>query len=305
MKIVWRKKGKVFAPDGSLWWACSGAQLPAVDVINNEIIRVYFGSKDSKGFGRTGRIDLDASHPQRILAIANEPVLDLGELGAFDDCGAVPNGIIAVGGKKFLYYQGFQRTERVPYLTFTGLAIGDGDGKNFKKYSRTPIIDRTDEEPFVRSTPCVLQAEGVFKMWYVSTVKWTKDEHGVHYICVIRYATSENGVSWKTQPQICLEPSLPDEYAVGRPAVVYDGQGYRMWYSIRSFSKLYTIGYAESSDGRAWERMDDRAGISKSESGWDSEMICYPCIVDVKGQRMMFYNGNDRGLSGFGYAILE
>jgi len=142
-------------------------------------------------------------------------------------------------------------------------------------------------------------------MWYVSTVKWIRDEHGLHYICVIRYATSPDGIDWTTHDSVCLKPDLPDEYAVGRPAVVYDGRQYRMWYSIRSFSQLYTIGYAESADGLVWVRKDEQAGIGKSESGWDSEMICYPNVVNVRGRTLMFYNGNGVGMTGFGYAVLE
>jgi hypothetical protein len=78
-----------------------------------------------------------------------------------------------------------------------------------------------------------------------------------------------------------------------------------MWYSMRSFSKLYALGYAESSDGIVWERKDDEVGIGPSSSGWDSEMVCYPSVVEVEGQKLMLYNGNGRGLSGIGYAVLE
>jgi hypothetical protein len=75
-----------------------------------------------------------------------------------------------------------------------------------------------------------------------------------------------------------------------------------MWYSIRGFKDLYKMGYAESTDGIHWERKDQQVGISPSDIGWDSEMICYPCVIDVKGKRYMFYNGNRHGESGFGYA---
>lgn len=280
------------------------AQLPTAIVINGRI-RVYFASKDVNGYGRIGCVCLGINDPHRILNIGREPVLDLGELGAFDDCGVVPNSVVEFSGRTYLYYQGFQRTERVPYLTFTGLAIGDAAGEKFEKCSRTPIMDRTDDEPFIRSTPCVLREHAIWKMWYVSTVNWTEDEHGIHYLCVIRYATSPDGIEWKTNEAVCLEPRLPDEYAVGRPAVIYDGLKYRMWYSIRSFTKLYRIGYAESVDGVAWERKDQLAGIDESRDGWDSEMICYPSVLSVSDRRLMFYNGNGRGISGFGYAILE
>jgi len=303
--MVWKKQGLIFIPSGEQWWALSGAQLPTAEVINNEVIRVYVGCKDIDGYGRTCSVDLDANHPQEILNVASDPILDLGELGAFDDCGAVPNSIVEFSGSRYLYYQGFQRTQRVPYLTFTGLAIASSDGQSFKKHARTPIMDRTNNEPFIRSTPCVLYQNGFWQMWYVSTTRWTRDEHGLHYICVIRHATSLDGIDWKANEWICLEPTLPDEYAVGRPAVIHDGRLYRMWFSIRSFSELYTIGYAESADGLQWERKDERAGIAKAESGWDSEMICYPNVVHVNGRTLMFYNGNGRGLTGFGYAVLE
>ena len=61
----------------------------------------------------------------------------------------------------------------------------------------------------------------------------------------------------------------------------------------------------ESADGVKWQRQDERVGIAASESGWDSEMICYAAVIDVNGRRLMFYNGNRHGESGFGAAELE
>jgi hypothetical protein len=78
-----------------------------------------------------------------------------------------------------------------------------------------------------------------------------------------------------------------------------------MWYSVRSFTNLYAIGYAESPDGIVWTRKDDTVGITRSENGWDSEMICYPVVVNISGEHYMFYNGNRHGATGFGIAVLE
>lgn len=301
----WRKRGLVYVPDGQLWWARVGAQLPTADLIGSDVLRIYFASKDDHGFGRTGFVELDARDPSRVLHVGQEPVLDLGELGTFDDSGACPSTVVPFQGQRYLYYQGFQRSHRVPYLTFTGLAIADENSSSFRKYSRVPITDRTEQEPFIRSTCSILREGDTWKMWYVSTVKWIEDGHGLHYICVIRYATSADGISWQTRPGICLEPALADEYAVGRPSVIYEENIYKMWYSIRSFREFYTIGYAESQDGIHWERLDRRVGIAKSQAGWDSEMVCYPFVVDIHGERFMFYNGNGRGVTGFGFAIMD
>jgi hypothetical protein len=52
----------------------------------------------------------------------------------------------------------------------------------------------------------------------------------------------------------------------------------------------------------AWDRRDDEAGITVSAEGWDSTMIAYPCVLEVDGRRLMFYNGNGFGAEGFGWA---
>ena len=67
----------------------------------------------------------------------------------------------------------------------------------------------------------------------------------------------------------------------------------------------YRLGYAESNDGLDWTRRDDEVGISKSEGGWDSEMLEYCSLYQHNGQRFMLYNGNGFGQSGFGYAVLD
>lgn len=298
--------GRIYAPTGELWWAKTGAQLPTVEVVEGEgLLRIYYAAKDEEGYGRTGFVDVSAANPSEVVHVSPGPVLDVGELGTFDDSGACPSTVVQTAGRKFLYYQGFQRSGRVPYLTFTGLAIAEAGTEAFRKQSRIPIMDRSDEEPFIRSTCSILIQDGIWKMWYVSTVKWTTDANGLHYVCVIRSATSRDGIQWMTQPHLCLEPAAEDEYAVGRPSVIYEENTYKMWYSIRSFTKFYTIGYAESDDGIHWERKDHLSGIEKSASGWDSEMICYPYVVNVQGKRLLFYNGNQRGVSGFGYAVYE
>jgi predicted GH43/DUF377 family glycosyl hydrolase len=302
--MKWQKRGLIYAPSGKLGWAKSYATLPTVDVIDDQIIRVYFASLDENRYGRIGYVDLDTDDPQRILFETQEPILDLGELGTFDDSGVNPSCVVNVAGKKYLYYIGWQRCERVPYMLFSGLAISEDSGQRFKKYARTAVLDRADSEPFSRSAPCVRIENGLWKVWYWSCVGWSSEGEGIHYNNVIRYATSADGICWLSDPHICVM-TVMDEYSIGRPWVIKEHDTYKMWYSIRSRSRPYRIGYAESEDGLNWIRKDNETGIEASTQGWDSEMICYPCVADVKSQRYMFYNGNRHGSTGFGYAVLE
>ena len=76
-----------------------------------------------------------------------------------------------------------------------------------------------------------------------------------------------------------------------------------MWYSIRTRSKGYRLGYAESPDGLAWTRLDHLIGLDISKGGWDSEMISYAALFPLHGGVAMLYNGNDFGRTGFGLAV--
>ena len=120
----------------------------------------------------------------------------------------------------------------------------------------------------------------------------------------MRTADSIDGLTWSAGGSVCIDLE-GDEFGIGRPWVVADRDRFRMWYSIRSHSRPYRIGYAESGDGLLWRRLDDRVGIAASAAGWDAEMVCYAAVIDAGGRRLMFYNGNRHGATGFGVAVLE
>ncbi|HYO15398.1 MAG TPA: hypothetical protein VE685_19555 [Thermoanaerobaculia bacterium] len=299
----WRKGGRIYVPSGERWWARSYATIPTVEP-RGDVLRVYFAGLDEERRGRIGFVDVDARDPARILGESTEPVLDIGAPGLFDDSGVNPSCVVAVGGRRFLYYIGWQRCERVPYMLFAGLAVAQGDGP-FERLQSVPVLDRTPPEPFLRSATSVHVEDSRFRAWYVSGEGWVSVGGRPLPTYVIRTAESSDGLHWESREEPCLSFADADEFGFGRPWVVRDAGGYRMWYSIRSRSRPYRMGYAESADGILWTRRDGEVGLERSAEGWDSEMICYPCVVDAAGSRYMFYNGNGHGASGFGYAVLE
>jgi hypothetical protein len=301
----WRRLGHVYAPDGNLPWARTHAFLPTA-AVHGDRIRVLFTSLDDRMYGRVGAVDVDIEQPTRVVSMVAEPLLGLGELGAFDDCGVNASSLVPAEDGELLYYIGWQRAERVPHLLFTGLASRSGADDAFARHSRVPVLDRSDAEPFSRSAPCVLRDDGRWRVWYWSCESWVADRDAVRYRTVIKHAESIDGKSWPGEGTTCLTPPAEDDYAVGRPWVVRDPDRYRMWYSIRSHGETsYRIGYAESPDGIEWARDDAAWGLLPARSGWDSGMTCFPCVVDVGGRRLLFYNGNRHGATGFGVAELD
>ena len=297
----WEKRGLLIAEPAGSDWARSHAALPIVDPVGGSRVRVYVSARDGGGRAQIGYCDCDLDSPGNGSGFSAQPVLGTGELGTFDDSGVTSSCIVTHQGRKFLYYTGWTRGVTVPFYLFVGLAVSDDGGESFRRVSRAPILERNDVDPLLTASPYVLVENGRWRMWYVSGASWRtwngEPRHDYH----IRYAESVDGMRWDRRGTVCIDFEHPDEHAIARPCVIRDGDTYRMWYSWRGAQ--YRIGYAESSDGITWTRMDDRAGISVSATGWDSEMVEYPFVFTHRGRLMMLYNGNGYGKSGCGLAV--
>ncbi|HEU4511190.1 MAG TPA: hypothetical protein VFR78_23365 [Pyrinomonadaceae bacterium] len=298
-KPRWIKKGLLFAPHEDSGWLNSHAALPVVDRIDDGY-RVYFSSRDPRGRAQVGFFETDAAF-QSVTRVSQNPVIELGPLGAFDDSGVTTSWIVNHQGKKYHYYSGWSLGVSVPFYFFVGLAISEDGGQTYQRVSPSPVLERNSVDPYLTASPCVLIEDGRWRMWYVSGTGWEmkagKPEHRYH----IKYAESADGIRWKREGLVCIDYRSANEYAISRPCVIKDGDVYRMWYASRGDS--YRIGYAESADGLAWIRKDDESGIDVSSSGWDSEMLAYPYVFKHEGDYYMLYNGNGYGKTGIGLAL--
>lgn len=301
----WTKKGRIYVPDGSQSWARKYAFPPTPYFLDGEVIRVYVAFCDENTVGRIGYVDILADNPSSVLNVSREPVLDIGEPGAFDENGVLPTSIVEVDGKLYLYYVGYQLGMKVRYFQFEGLAISEDGGNSFQRRLRVPVTDRSDAELLNRTSAFVRRRNQQFEMWYVGGSEWTTVNGKSLPMYNIRYLVSPDGINWGKEGRVCIDYANDDEHAFGKPFVFDDGQLQRMFYSIRTRSKGYRLGYAESLDGLEWFRKDSEVGIDVSESGWDSEMIAYSSVVRHKDRIYLFYNGNNLGESGFGYAELD
>lgn len=304
--MPWIKKKQLFEPLRNVWWSQFYGIAPTPHYIADEnIIRIFFATSDKNKFGRITYMDVNADNPSEIIYQHDDYILDIGEPGCFDDCGVLPSAITVINDETIVYYLGFQRSFQVPYLLFAGAA--KWKDKKLLRISKTPILERTSEESTIRSATTIIPENNNFKMWYNSASHWEKMEHGIFKekfmpIYTIRYATSNDGFNWNTQNNPVINYKDDDEFGFGRPWVIKDVGIYKMWYSVRRRNTSYRIGYAESTDSINWVRKDEEVGIDISKIGWDSEMICYPAVIKVKQKLFLFYNGNNNGESGFGYA---
>lgn len=298
----WRKMGLVYCPSGEEECLHSHAAVPIAEHIEDDLFRIYFSSRSKVNQSYTGYVVVDINRPNDILELSSRPVLIPGNLGEFDDSGAMATWLTYHNGIRYLYYIGWNLGVTVPFRNSIGLAVS-ADHEAFQKYARGPILDRTISEPHFVASCCVIPDSSKWRMWYLSCTDWRlqkgKPQHRYH----IKYAESLDGITWQRDGIIAIDYLDDSEYAISRPSVIRDKDCWRMWFSYRGSS--YRIGYAESGDGIHWERLDGNCGIDVSDSGWDSEMIEYPFVFDHKGSRYMLYNGNGYGKTGFGLAVLN
>jgi hypothetical protein len=298
---VWEKLGRVFCASGETPWMQSHAFVPTPFVLDSARIRVYAAFLDGDGIGRVGWVDVAVDDPTCVAAISTSPALDLGEPGSFDDNGVTPMCIVRDDqGTLRLYYTGWQLFPSIRYLMLTGAAVSRDGGLTFARLRTTPVLDRTSEELIARTAAYVERDGATWRVWYAAGSETIVRNRKRTPTYSIRFAESDDGLEWPSAGTEVLTPRPPDEFGVGRPCIVRRPPLCELWHSTRSISAGYRIGLACSEDGLHFTRADP--GIGPSAGGWDSEMMCFPYVVETAAGRYLFYNGNDYGRTGFGVA---
>ena len=306
----WVKKGLIYKPRGQHEWNLSHAQLPIVDVLDEERWRIYFATRDARNRSNISFIEVEAGRPDKILYEHNCTLLPFGRLGTFDESGIMPLSVVTQGASKYLYYAGWTMRATIPYHNSIGLARSEDGGVTFTKYGEGPIFDLRPHEPYFTGTACVMIEDGVWRIWYQSCTDWKLVDGRPEPFYHIKYAESVDGINWKRDGIVAIDYQDENEGGICSATVLKEDGLYRMWYSTRKGAdyrtnpaNTYRIGYAESNNGIEWTRKDEDAGIGLSSEGWDSEMNAYPFVLKRHDTKFMFYNGNGFGKSGFGYAI--
>ena len=310
----WNKKGMIFSPNGIYPWMYSHAQCPFILEFDH-FIRVYFSTREAynnnscRSFG--GFVDLDKNDLSKVIRVSDEPLMEFGGIGEFDEFGSMPNSIVKHNDEYYLYYCGWTRGISTPYSWEIGFAKSK-DAEKFTKVGKGPIIGPTIYEPYLHACPQVYKlADNDWHMFYLSGQQWLKGEEKMESQYLLVHATSKDGINWVRNPEPIIKPKVEFESQTSA-AIIKLEDTYHMFFCYRygldfreNSERGYRMGYASSKDLFNWTRDDDKAGIDVSPEGWDSKMIAYPYIFQLNNKYIMLYCGNHFGESGFGYAELE
>lgn len=314
----WKKLGRIYNPydvQNKPLWMHEFAQCTSA-IVFDDFVRVYFSCrppKDDKGqvTSNTTFLDLDRKNLTKIVRMADTPLLELGELGTFDEFGIYPTSVIKLGDTFYFYYAGWTR----PSSVFADLSIGmavSQDGENFERVGKGPILTKSLHEPFQLSGPKVRLLNGEIFMFYLAGEKWVLTKEGrTETFYKIRMARYDDAFgNWQKYGHDIIDGVLENECQAGPDVFEYNGKyhmyfSYRFGLDFRGNNRGYRIGYAHSDNRLDWTRDDSNAGIGLSDTGWDSQDMHYPHVFECDGKHYMLYNGNEFGRFGFGLAVLE
>jgi hypothetical protein len=289
----WTKHGNIFNEHH--------AQLPVVDIYS-DTYKIYYSTRNEHGCS----IPMSISVFKNDLTQCLHPIkinIPLGKPGTFDHYGVMPTDIITIDNNiKYLYYIGWSLRKDVPYHNTLGLAISNDNGINWTKYSEGPIFNSCVLEPGFIGTAKVFKENNEWLMYYLSCREWIDNNGKLEPIYNIKTATSNDGIYWTPTNKTVIhleenEGGIASFQKIGKKA----------WFSVRG--KLYYRNNSKESYkiktadliNNEWIR-NKEIDLDVSSDGWDSEMVAYPYIIKENNKLIMFYNGNQFGKTGIGYA---
>lgn len=316
--MKWKKLGKIFDPTQyELVNNCKEfAQSPQA-LVFDDFIRIYFSTRQKdattgKYLSHIAYVDMNKDF-KKVIKVSSNTVIELGELGAFDEHGIFPINIVEDDGKIIAYTCGWSRRVSVSVETSVGMAYSEDGGITFKKNGDGPVLSSSLHEPFLVGDAFVRWHENNWHMWYIYGTRWIDNpEEEAARVYKIGHAVSEDSISWTREGRQIIPDKLNAEECQALPTVIRYKDQYHMFFCYRQATgfrknkdRSYRIGYAVSGNLVDWRRDDENAGIEVSATGWDSEMLCYPHVFECDGKIYLLYNGNEFGRFGFGLAVWE
>ncbi len=211
---------------------------------------------------------------------SNNPVLSPEKDDAWDGK-SVSNPTVLFDGNIYkMWYTGLNGNMRIGYAE-------SKDGIHWEKYAGNPVLDLGEPGSWDSehvANPTVIYDGNIYKMWYTGCDKNMR----------IGYAESKDGIHWEKyagNPVIDLGAwSTCPQSDIWSPSVVFDGAGYKMWYT--SFDERMKIGYAESIDGIHWSKYTSAPVLESGISGaWDDRGVWAPCVIFHNSEYKMWYSG--------------
>ncbi len=210
----------------------------------DDFVRVYFSCRppaDANGqyVSYSAYVDLDRADLFTVRQVSEQPILELGGLGEFDEFGTYPVSVIRDGDEVRAYYAGWTRCESVPFNVAIGCAIShDGGADVHQGWAPARCLSYSPDEPFVLSGPKIRRFNDTWYLWYIAGRKWKMVDGRPEPVYKIRMASSQDGIHWTSMNRDLIESRIEEDEAQASPDVFYANGKYHMFFCYRYSSHL-------------------------------------------------------------------
>jgi|GEM_PF-3132722 len=249
-------------------WDSHQVDLPSV-VYHDGIYRMWFSGFD----GFHWRIGFAESEDGITWDDHPHPVLE-GTAEAWDSDGVWSSSVLWDGTSYMMWYAGTRRSiphqDRNAAISHVSQSSDIGlttsmDGLVWVKQGTEPVLKEGD-------SPSVFYANGIYRLWY----NFTPRGKVVTTPIPLRYTTSQNGISWRSDTRDLQATNSALDMGVRHPSVLLCGDQYLLWYHTTTFqkSKLRLIkGFEARAMDVARIRLNDLRIVDINPHGDWSEMI--------------------------------
>ena len=308
-EFTWQKRGNIFNPEDFFRHPqlLTHAANPLPIHLHHNTYRIFYNGRCKNNRSSIGAVDIDIIS-QSIEHYHKEPFFSCGKQGSFYENGLSIGCHYQVATKHYLLFMGWKVLTNNQWVGEIGRLLITDD-KLLVLDSTEPLLGLNPIDPISLSYPCInTNGTNDFTMWYGST--HTRNAGNGEMLHVIHQAHSNDGILWKPKGQK-IPYIMGTAQVFSRPTIWIDTKRHihHMWFSYRGAQNPhYRIGHAfceNTSSENTWNLDLNGSTPTLSSSGWDSQMIAYPYVLQHHDKLYMLYNGNDYGKTGFGLAYAD
>jgi hypothetical protein len=296
--MVWRRIGWLEVPSSRPSWWVSHAAIPTVISSDGSNIRLAVSTRDLQQRSSAAQIQIEVEQDSiQLVAIRDEPLLEPGSPGTFDESGVNITYCTTRDGELSAWYHGWFLRQSGGWLNAIGVAKGSSESR-LARVSRAPVFDRSIDDPTSIAYPFWYQFPWGRVLFYCTYEEYGVPPKGESYSYKVKFAP-EVGYP-RSSP---LLPHLATDQAQSRPTIALVGDVYRMFLSVKG--NRYRIACSESRDGKVWKWSSDEWSLWPLGSGGEVEEVAYSYVFWHQGSLKMLYNGDRHGETGFGVAVWD
>ncbi|MGB5919212.1 hypothetical protein, partial [Arcobacter sp.] len=228
--MVWTKLGQIYKFKQIDNYLLSHASNPLAVHLKDDIYRIFFSGRDKENKSSVGYVDIDILK-QDVINRCENVIFKYGAENSFYSHGVSIGNMYSSNGKNYIQFMGWQIKDGGHWRGDIGRLKVDETFDSLELDPKEVFIGCDDEDKVSLSYSWIMQDDGIYKMWYGSTIDWTSENDEM--IHVIKYATSNDGKTWEKHG-LAVPYEIGVAQAFSRPTVIKDDMGYHMWFSYRS-----------------------------------------------------------------------